>query len=186
MHRPMSALALAVLAAAIAVLAACTASAAPGWTYAPAPSVTPAPSVAASGSPAASASASAAASPSASAAASPSASASAAASGSAEPSGAAGLTITAPVGASTGGFDPTTLEATAGAAFTITFDNQDTGVPHNFVLTSPDGTKVDIGDTAYFNGPGQKTYNVPALTAGAYPFHCEIHPTTMTGTLTVD
>jgi len=163
---------------AIAALAACSASSTPGWTYAPAPSATPAASGAASGEPSAGASVAP------SSAASPSASAgeSAAASG-----GATTITIKAPVGAATAGFDPTTAEVAAGAAFTLTFDNADNQAPHNLVLFNPDGTtKVAVqGDTAFFTGPGQRTYQVPALTAGAYPFKCEIHPTTMAGTLTV-
>jgi len=168
-----------------ALIAACAAPAAPGWTYAPAPSTTPAASAAASGSPAASASA--AASPSAAASASAGASPSAGASGSPAASGATGggLTITAPVGAAANGYDVKSLSAAPGHAFTVTFDNQDTGVPHNWVLTKPDGSTVDIGDTAFFNGPGQRTYNVPALAAGQYPFMCQVHPTTMKGILTV-
>jgi hypothetical protein len=37
----------------------------------------------------------------------------------------------------------------------------------------------------FFNGVAQKTYNVPALAAGQYPFMCQVHPTTMKGILTV-
>lgn len=94
--------------------------------------------------------------------------------------------MTAPVGASGTGFDPTTLETAASTPFTLVFDNQDTGVMHNLVLKNPDGSKVaETGDTQFFAGPGQRSYGVPALTAGAYTFLCEVHPTTMTGTLTV-
>ncbi|MBA2380654.1 MAG: hypothetical protein H0V73_00965, partial [Chloroflexi bacterium] len=59
--------------------------------------------------------------------------------------------------------------------------------PHNLVLFQPDGTtKVDVqGDTSFFQAPGQRAYQVLALTAGAYPYKCEVHPGTMTGTLTV-
>ena len=83
------------------------------------------------------------------------------------------------------GYDVKSLSAAPGHAFTVTFDNQDTGVPHNWVLTKLDGSKVDIGDTTFFNGVAQKTYNVPALAAGQYPFMCQVHPTTMKGILTV-
>ena len=170
-----------------AAIAGCAASAPPGWTYAPAPSATPIPSGSASSSQAASASAA----PSASASARPSAapSGSARPSASAAASGGAGetLTITAPVGASTGGFDPTELEAAAGEPFTLVFDNQDAGIPHNVVLKKPDGSKVQVAgdDTAFFNGPGKRTFQVPALTAGDYQYTCEVHPTVMIGTLTV-
>jgi plastocyanin len=171
------------LLAATAAIAACSASAPPGWTYAPAPSATPIPS-GASGSPGASGSAA----PSEAPSAAPSAEASSGASPSAGASGGAGasLTVTAPVGASAGGFDPTKLETSANAPFTLEFDNQDTGVTHDLVLKNPDGSKVAVtGDAAIFAGPGQRTFGVPALAAGAYSYLCEVHPTTMTGTLTV-
>lgn len=81
-------------------------------------------------------------------------------------------------------FDTPQVETAAGEPFTIVFDNQDATAPHNVVLQKPDGTAVQMtGDTAFFVGPGKREYGVPALTAGAYPFHCQVHPT-MTGTLT--
>jgi plastocyanin len=169
------------LVASLSLLAACATSEAPGWTYAPAPSVTPAASGEASGSPVPSASAPASEEPSPTAAESE-------VPGSAEPSGSAGagegLTITAPVGAAVSGFDPTELQAPADATFEVTFDNQDTGVPHNWVLKNASGSNVDIGDTSVFNGVEQRTYVVPALAAGEYSFLCDVHPNTMTGTLT--
>ncbi|HET9519662.1 MAG TPA: cupredoxin domain-containing protein [Candidatus Limnocylindrales bacterium] len=95
------------------------------------------------------------------------------------------VTVVAPVGSASTGFDPTTLEVAADTAFTLIFDNQDTGVPHNIVIRDASGTKVDMGDTAIFPGPETRSYSVAALPAGEYPFICEVHPTTMTGTLTV-
>ena len=164
-----------------AVLAACSASAAPGWTYAPAPSATPAGSGAASGGPSGAPSTAPSVAPSIAPSVTPSAAGSAAPSG-----GSAGLTVKAPVGAATAGFDPTTLSAAAGAAFTLTFDNKDNTAPHNLVLFNPDGSTVTVqGDTAFFSGPGQRVYQVPALTAGDYKYQCQVHPTTMIGTLTV-
>ena len=93
--------------------------------------------------------------------------------------------ITAPVGAAANGFNTKSLSAAPGHAFAVTFDNQDAGVPHNWVLVKPDGSKVDIGDTTFFNGVATKTYHVPALNAGQYPYMCEVHPTTMKGILSV-
>jgi len=95
------------------------------------------------------------------------------------------VTVTAPAGAATSGFDPTTLDAKANTPFTLTFDNQDAGVMHNVVIQNPDGTPVSIGDTAFFAGPAKKSYAVASLKAGTYKFLCQVHPTTMTGTLTV-
>jgi plastocyanin len=97
------------------------------------------------------------------------------------------LTVTAPAGAATAGFDPKTLETAADKAFTLVFDNQDSTAPHNLVLKKPDGTKVAVSgdDPAFFTGPGKRTFQVPALPAGDYPYICEVHTTTMMGTLTV-
>lgn len=171
--------ALALIAIAAFAVTACSSSSAPGWTYAPAPSVTPAAS--GSGSPSAAPSASTAASAAPTPA--PSAVSSAAPSGSA---GAATLTVTAPDGSATTGFDPNKLEGPANTPFTVVFDNQDTTTsPHNWVLKDSTGAKVDIGDTAFFSGPAKKEYQVPALAPGDYPFVCEVHPAAMTGTLTV-
>lgn len=161
----------------ILALAACSSGAGPGWTYAPAPAATPRASAAPSGSPAVSPAASA--SPAASG--SPAVSGSPAASGSGAP---AGDTVTV-VATSPTKFDTPQLTAPANKPFTLVFDNQDPTAPHNVVITKPDGSKVDMGDTAPFTGPEKRTYQVPALAAGSYPFHCEVHPVAMKGTLTV-
>jgi plastocyanin len=167
-----------VLVALVFVIAACSASAAPGWTYAPAASAAPAASGAESGAPSVAPSVG----PSVAPSVAPSASAGESASAS---GGAATLTITAPVGAATGGFQPTTLEATANTPFTIHFDNQDNQASHNVQLKGPSGDVTLGGDTAFFTGPGTRDYAVPALPAGDYAYTCVVHPSTMKGTLTV-
>jgi mono/diheme cytochrome c family protein/plastocyanin len=95
------------------------------------------------------------------------------------------VTVSAPTGAATSGFDPTTLEAKADTAFTLVFDNQDATAPHNVVINDPNNAAVPMGDTAFFTGPAKKSYSVPALGAGSYTFVCQVHPSTMTGTLEV-
>ena len=161
------------LATVVALAATACTAAKPGWTYAPAPSMTPIPSVSASGSaPVASGSAPAA-SPS---GAVPSQSAGA----SAETGGGTVLDISA----QNVTYDTAALSAPAGAPFKIHFTNNDASVPHNVAIHegSPTGQEVYKGEI--FPGPGERTYDVPALTAGTYGFVCSVHPN-MTGTLTV-
>ena len=171
-------------------LTACVSTASPGWTFQPPPSASaaasgsaaPSGSAAASGSAAPSASGSAVPSGSAapSGSAGPSASASSAASASAPPSGSAGESLK--VSATNTKYDTAALEAKAGQAFQIVFTNNDSGTPHNVQIKAADGSQPFKG--SILTGPGSVTYDVPALTAGAYTFSCVVHPT-MTGTLTV-
>ena len=83
-------------------------------------------------------------------------------------------------------FDLSSLTAPANQPFTIEFTNDD-AVPHNVAIfqgTNANGTNVFRGQI--FAGPGKSmTYRVPALPAGAYYFHCDVHPAQMFGTLTV-
>ena len=135
-----------------ALLAACTSSADAGWTYAPAPSVTPAPQgrlrarrrVG---------------EPSEAPTATPEESESAEPSETGEPSESAERQADR-ASRRRAGRRPQSAASTRRSSrrprtrrSRSTFDNQDTGVPHNFVLKNPDGTNVDIGDTAFFNGP---------------------------------
>ena len=148
-----------------AALAACTSSAAPGWTFAPPtppPAVTPAPSV------------------------DPSAAPSAPASGapSAGPSDNGGGGSGEPVLISALGiqFEQAEVTAPADAPFVIRFDNKDAGIPHNVEIKDASGASIFKGEI--FNGVEVRDYQVQALAAGTYQFICTVHPN-MIGTLTV-
>ncbi len=67
--------------------------------------------------------------------------------------------------------------------FTIAFDNEDAGTPHNIELQDASGAIVFKGEI--FTGVESRDYAVPALPAGTYTFLCAVHPTTMTGTATL-
>ena len=81
-------------------------------------------------------------------------------------------------------FDTDQLTAPADQPFTIHFDNQDAGTPHDIdILASDTGEK--ILDTTEFNGVAAKDFPVEPLSAGSYRFECSIHASLMFGTLTV-
>lgn len=157
-------------------LTACTAER-PGWTYAPAPSATPLPSVSPSGSAAPSGSAPASESPGASPSASAPASGSPSASAPASGSPGAAVEIVAQNIA----FTTPEVSAPADQPFQILFRNQDASIPHNVEIKDAAGASLFQGEV--FNGVDERTYDVPALAAGQYPFICTVHPN-MTGTLT--
>lgn len=81
-------------------------------------------------------------------------------------------------------FDKATLTASTGTV-KIEFDNKDGGIPHNInVFDGKDATGKSLGATAIEAGPVKQELTLD-LKAGAYFYQCDVHPTTMTGTLTV-
>ena len=87
------------------------------------------------------------------------------------------------VGAINIAFEQASLSVPAGVPFKMEFDNKDAGVPHNVEIKDGGGASVYKGEI--FPGVEKRTYDVPALTAGAYTFLCTVHPN-MTGTLTAN
>jgi plastocyanin len=83
-------------------------------------------------------------------------------------------------------YDTNCMEAPANAPFTIAFDNKDAGVMHN-VSVFPSATELTkpIEQGQIITGPATADYKVPALKAGDYYFHCDVHPTQMFGKLVV-
>ncbi len=99
------------------------------------------------------------------------------------------VALTAPKGAAASGFTQTTLQFEAGRPTDLEFDNQDPAVQHNVVIFAEDPAKnpqaAAVFTGALETGVTKATYKVQALTAGTYYFHCEVHPTTMLGTIDV-
>jgi plastocyanin len=82
-------------------------------------------------------------------------------------------------------FHPTCLAAVAGKPFTLRFDNKEP-VVHNIAIfrgSNAEGTNVFRGQV--FRGPRVVVEQVPALKAGDYFFHCDVHPHLMQGKLVV-
>jgi plastocyanin len=98
--------------------------------------------------------------------------------------GPAAVAISAPAGAAVDGFAQTEVTAPAGVPFVIDFDNADPSVQHNVAIYPEGGTGAALFSGQIVTGPAQVSYDAPALEAGPYAFICEVHPTTMTGTLT--
>jgi plastocyanin len=106
-----------------------------------------------------------------------------------EPGPAATIALTAPAGAASKGFAEKSLSAPADQPFIITFDNQDQAMNHNVVIASDDPAKDPTAQTFFTGalvlGPGQASYAITPLAEGTYYFFCEVHPTTMNGSLSV-
>jgi plastocyanin len=74
-------------------------------------------------------------------------------------------------------FNTDKLDFKADQKVTVTVENKD-GIEHNFSFAAVKAdTDVEGGKTA------KATFTAPA--AGTYTFHCEYHPATMKGTVTV-
>jgi len=84
-------------------------------------------------------------------------------------------------------FEKTDITIDAGKTVTITVNNTDTGMRHNFALyktkEDADADKDELAKTEICTGPCKQTADVN-LTAGKYFFHCDVHPSQMMGTLT--
>ncbi|MFL5645565.1 MAG: cupredoxin domain-containing protein [Chloroflexota bacterium] len=105
-------------------------------------------------------------------------------SASAEPSGSGNANLLT-ISASGIKFEQDTLTAPAGTPFQVKFENKDAGIPHNVALHQGGSTGAELFKGEIFNGVETRTYDVPALDAGAYAFVCSVHPT-MIGTLNVE
>ena len=80
-------------------------------------------------------------------------------------------------------FDTSEIALPADSPSTIVFDNQDS-VPHNVAIyTEQGGEPLFAGDIITAT---TADYPVPPLEAGSYYFQCDVHPTDMNGTVTVE
>jgi len=109
---------------------------------------------------------------------------SAAAETGAEQEGAAPAGLTTEITAKDVVFDTEEITLAADEATSLRFVNED-AVQHNLALYSDKSLKKSLfsGDLL---GAGTTTYEIPPLDKGEYYFQCDVHPTSMFGTATVE
>jgi plastocyanin len=81
-------------------------------------------------------------------------------------------------------FSDTKVTAKAGQATTIAFANKGSAVHNLHVLNVQDAAGKDI-KTDIIDGGKSASLTFTITKAGTYTFQCDVHPTEMTGTLTV-
>jgi len=86
------------------------------------------------------------------------------------------VTVTSP----STSFDITTIYVPVGQPVTVTYRNDDEGVPHNFHVS---GSGVD-DKTTLKSGPDVQTITVTFPAAGDYDYICDVHADSMTGVVT--
>ena len=84
--------------------------------------------------------------------------------------------VTVRVSATNSTFDADCLAALSSRPFSIVFNNQDPGVPHNVsIYTDPSASQaLFVGQI--FPGPKAERYAVSAIDRGSYYFRCDVHP----------
>jgi outer membrane protein assembly factor BamB len=96
------------------------------------------------------------------------------------------ISVTLNVSANNFAFNVTALSVPARANVTIGFVNNQAGVEHNIAVYTDSSATTLIFRGVLITGVAATTYNFMAPTApGTYFFRCDLHPTTMSGTLTV-
>ena len=81
-------------------------------------------------------------------------------------------------------FETTALTVSPGQH--ITFDLQNGGkIPHNLAIADKDGNYGDVASDLVRGGEDLKFDWTAPTAAGVYNFRCDVHPTQMTGTITV-
>ena len=99
--------------------------------------------------------------------------------------GGGAVAVTTEVTAQGIAFDTGTITLNAGQESTIAFTNDD-AVQHNIAMFP---SESDLGNPLFrgdlITGPDTIDYTIPALDPGEFYFHCDIHPTQMTGTVVI-
>ena len=79
-------------------------------------------------------------------------------------------------------FNTDKITVPAGSHITVIFNNQDSGIPHNFAVYTDSSAQTPVFIGQIITGPATITYTFDAPTQpGTYFFRCDVHPTQMTG-----
>jgi len=101
--------------------------------------------------------------------------------------GSGGETVELELAAENTSYDVPELTAPAGAEVTLVFDNDDEGLQHNFALFETEESEDALFSGDIITGVDSIDYTFTAPEdPGSYHFHCEIHPTQMTGDFIVE
>jgi cytochrome c oxidase subunit 2 len=82
-------------------------------------------------------------------------------------------------------WDKKCLAIDANKPFTVTIDNKDGGIAHDFAVWTSAKLKHQYFVTPKVTGVATKTFTLPALKPGKYYFQCDVHGPAMSGTLIV-
>jgi cytochrome c oxidase subunit 2 len=82
-------------------------------------------------------------------------------------------------------WDKKCIAVEANKPFTVTIDNKDAGIAHDFAIWANSKLKHQIYAAPKVTGVATKTFTAPALPAGTYYFQCNVHGPAMSGTLIV-
>ncbi len=81
-------------------------------------------------------------------------------------------------------FDVADITVSAGQPVTLTADNQEPGIPHNWALYTDESATEQLAATAICTDCTETiTFDPPD--PGVYFFRCDVHPIQMVGTITV-
>ncbi len=95
---------------------------------------------------------------------------------------AASVTLT--IVASSTKFNTDCLAGAADQSLTLSYENKDQ-ISHGLVLLESHNSSDPFFRVDVFAGPKTQTITIPAQKPGTYAFHCQVHPSAMSGTLIV-
>jgi len=81
-------------------------------------------------------------------------------------------------------FDTNCLIGTANQALTLSYENKDS-TNHGIVFLESHTSAEPFFRVEVFTGPRTQSVTIPPQRPGTYAFHCQVHPSAMSGTFVV-